>query len=219
MKKYMLLFLMIFAFLFSGACSSQKQTSTAPIVLVFTKACYTDGNASFSLFVNENGEYFTVGPNCTYTEHGFSKLNDVPAFEKSGVASGMIFTDISEYEVEGELFTSDEMKKIMKLKDSIPADVFEETVSMPEYNTADFYETQIVTINVRSEGREGDSLRLFALSNSEEGGERPFNPNTFIGDFVDDENSAKLIDMLLEKAPLKDLERDYYLSYPEYVDE
>ena len=219
MKKYMLILLLVFSVLLVGGCSSKKQTSNAPIVLAFCKTCHTDGNDSFTLFVNENGEYFTVGPNRTYTTSEFCEMPDVPSFNKNGVATGMIFVDLTEYEVEGELFTTEEMKEIMALVDAIPADVSEKSVSMPEYDMAAFPEKQVVTIHVRSEGREGDSLRLFALSNREEGGERPFNPNTFIGDFVDDENSTKLIDMLLEKVPLKDLERDYYLSYPEYVDE
>lgn len=218
MKKPILIFLLV-SFMALAGCSAQKQKSTSPILLVFDKTCTTDGNASFSLLINENGEYFTVGPNCTYTLSEFGKLSDVPSYMKSGVASSMYFVDLKEYEVEGELFTAEEMKEIRALLGAIPADVLEKSVSMPEYDMADFAEKQVVTIHVRSEGREGDSLRLLALSNREEGGERPFNPNTFIGDFVDDENSTKLIDMLLEKVPLKDLERDYYLSYPEYVDE
>lgn len=217
MKKRILISLLVFTMLLGG-CSASKQKSTAPIELAFCKTCHTDGNESFSLFVNENGEYFTVGPNRTYTSAEFCKMLDIPSFEKIGVESGIMFVDLPEYEVEGELFTPDEMKEIMKLKDSIPSNVSEETVSMPEYNTADFYETQIVTINVRSEGREGDSLRIFAMSNLE-GGERPKKPNTFIGDFVNDENSRQLIDMILEKVPIKDVERDYYLDYPDHIDE
>lgn len=200
---------------FSGC--AQKKKSTAPVLFVFSKTNYSDANDSYSLFINEDGEYFTVGPGGTYTISEFNGLSDVPSFEKSGVADGMIYTELSEYKVEGELFTADEIRELKDLLGQIPADAPWETITMPEYEYTDFPAHQTILITAHVEGEENDALWLLSLFNLD-GGERPKAPNTYIGDCVNDANGMKIACRILERVPLKDIEREYFSKYPDNLD-
>ena len=210
-----LVLILCLAMCFTG-CSSKKK-STAPVLFVFSKTNYSDGNATYSLFINEDGEYFTVGPSGTYTLSEFDSLSDVPSFEKSGVVNGTIYTELSEYKVEGELFTADEINELKDLLEQIPSDAPYETITMPEYEYTDFPSHQTILITAHVEGEEYDSLWLLSLFNLD-GGERPKAPNTYIGDCINDENGMKIAGRILERVPLKDIEREYYSKYPDYLD-
>ena len=205
-------------FILGFAGCSPKKTSTAPIVFVFCKINSSDGNETYSLFINEDGEYFTVGPEGTYTDREFNGLSDVPSYNKSGVSTGMIYTGLSEYKVEGELYTADEINELKLLLEQIPPDAPYEMITMPEYEYSDFPDVQHISVTARREGMEYDSLCLLSLYN-QDGGERRKFPNTYIGDCVNDANSIKIVSSILERVPLKDIEREYFRNYPDNMDE
>ena len=214
-KLLSLLMALCLTICFAGC--SPKKTSTAPIMFVFSKMDYSDANATFSLFINEDGEYFAVAPEGTYTSMEFKQLYDGPSYNKSLVSTGMMITELSEYKVEGTLFTPEEMAELKALLEQIPEDAEWDFISMPQYDYADFPDTQMVVLYGRDEAAEGNSRHLFGLSN-EEGGELRKAPDSFIGYCVDDEGSMKIVDKILGKMPLKDKELDYYGSYREYLD-
>jgi hypothetical protein len=214
-KKRIAIILIVCLTLGFAGCSSKKK-STSPIVFVVHRYS-EDSHSTFSMFVNSDGEYFTVGPYGTYTTSEFNKFSDVPSFQKSGVSTGMIIVPLSEYEVEGVLFSQDELAELNGLLSQVSVDTTWNTVRMPEYAYEDFPYTQGIEVYAYVEGAEDNSLCLLSLSNRE-GGEVPKDPNTFIGYCADDESSMKIVAKLLNKAPLKDKEREYFISYPDCLD-
>ena len=200
---------------FAG-CSSKapKKKSTAPIMFVFCKICHSYRPSSFSLFINEDGEYFTVGSKGTYLESEFNKLSDVPSFEKPQVSNGTLYTELSEYEVEGQLFNADEVKELTGLLEKIPSDPPCASISMPKYDSRVLPEKQTILLTAKTDG--SDPRWLLSLFNTD-GGERRKFPNTYIGDCINDENSMKIVSRIMEKVPLKDAEKEYFSVYPDYL--
>lgn len=224
MKKIAALLSLICLLPFAGGCSAlrDKAHSNAPIIIITCRDFSNTPEKRVSTFINESGEYFTVGQEkCTYTFEEFSELVGASKTEAIDYVFGRKMPDI-EYEIEGSILSSDEVKTCKAKMQQLSSDMKNDNLVLPEYDENDFEADQNITINIKMPdgvsipNSDNTFVRSLYLSNPSNG-EVAHPKNTFVGSCLVDEAANEINLLVLGHLELDETEKNYFSDYRRFA--